>query len=106
MDRAFSNLLTWLTRPMAGVWNRQHEALDIDTAMIIASTLCSATPARILASAAPPPTDSFRNRTGIIQAGEPADLLLADVVEDREGYRLLIDRVFLAGVEHGVKDAC
>jgi len=47
MDKAFSNILSWLTEPIEGVWYRSHEPLSFEEALSKASDMCSRNPARV-----------------------------------------------------------
>lgn len=91
MDRAFSNLLNWLTGDTGGVWNKKHKALPLDKAIVWASAMCSSNAAELLSR-------SGRNfNSGKIETGRKADLLIADVVKKKNLLSLKISGRFLAG---------
>ncbi len=99
MDIAFSNLLNWLTNPIEGVWYEMHEPFSFEEAVLKASMMCSANPARILgiyeANEANP--DNNNTCTGSVQIGKTADLLLADIIKQENLYKINIDKIFVNG---------
>ena len=87
MDRVFENLVGWFRAPMAGVYQREHDALDLPAAFEAASAMCSTNPARLLR------VDDERGR---IVEGHRADLVLLDVTEgERTSCR--VEQVFVGG---------
>jgi N-acetylglucosamine-6-phosphate deacetylase len=48
MDKAFTNLLNWLTEPVRGIWYAEHEKLPFEEALLKTAMMCSSNPARIL----------------------------------------------------------
>ena len=92
MDKAFSNLLSLLTRDMQGVWYRQHTAMPFDSAMLAATGMCSTNPAKMLGL-----LDDLNEGTGAIQSGKWADLLIAKIEGSPGSYRLKILDVFVRG---------
>jgi N-acetylglucosamine-6-phosphate deacetylase len=77
MDRGFANVLHWLMQPMTGVWIRHHEALSPEQALIQASRMASAHPAKLLGIYEQ--EGDSRAGTGSIEAGKWADVVLAEV---------------------------
>ena len=51
MNRAFRNLLNWLTSEMEGIWNRNHSAMDFERALVDVSKICSTNSAALTALA-------------------------------------------------------
>jgi len=110
MDIAFSNVLTWLTRSMEGIWHLMHGPLDFDNALINTSRMCSQVPARLLGIYRPDErkvNQDLSDYTGSIEVGKKADIVIADIQEDKQGYHLEIDKVFLKGnvVDVGFRSA-
>ncbi len=100
MDKAISNLLTWLTHPIDGIWYRHHEAMAFDDALTNSIRMCCQTPARILGLYRPRSfmiNQDLSAYSGSIQVGKSADLIIASIQEQAERYRLEIDRVFVGG---------
>jgi len=87
MDKAFANLLTWFTQPIEGVWNELHKPLSFEDALINASIMCSMNPANILG------LDS----TGTIKIGCNADILITEITNKNNIYKIKIKNVFLKG---------
>lgn len=100
MDVAFSNVLTWLTTPIEGIWHAMHEPLDFEDAVIKASELCSKNPAITLGIYHPSSIQDktlLKNFTGSIEAGKSADIIVVGIDKKDENYRLKIDDVFVKG---------
>lgn len=100
MDKAFANVLTWLTRPMKGIWNAMHPPMDFRTALINTSRMCSQTPARLLGIYRPDErtlNQDLSEYTGSIEVGKKADILIAAIAEEKEKYNVEIETVFLRG---------
>ncbi|HMK37801.1 MAG TPA: amidohydrolase family protein [Bacteroidota bacterium] len=95
MDAAFANLVTWLTTPLEGVWNRVHEPLEFGDALANASAMCSRNPATLLGIYGPGKESDAR--TGSIEVGKSADILVADIERSGGRINLKIDRVFVRG---------
>ena len=60
MRVAFANFLSWLTKPMRGIWKDVHDPLDLDEAILAASHFCSVNPARAMEIFDPPTRSSDR----------------------------------------------
>lgn len=100
MDRAFSNILNWLTAPIEGIWYKLHEPLDFEEALSKTSDMCSRNPARVIGIFEPKAlndSNDLKNYTGSIEAGKSADLVIADIETIRGERRVKIDRVFVKG---------
>lgn len=91
MPVAFSNLLNWLTSQNEGIWNRSHEQLNFEDALVKTSEMISINPAKLL--------DIYDSddKTGSIEEGKKADLIIADIDKTENGYQFRIDKVFVQG---------
>jgi len=92
MPTAFGNLVSWLTRPMEGVWVRRHEALELDAALVAAARMTSTNPARLTGL-------DRKLGLGSIADGCAADLILARLRGRAGACRLEVQRTWLAGQE-------
>jgi len=92
MDVAFSNLLSWLTMDADGVWQKRHEALDFDQAVLAASKCCSKNIVDMLAK-----RGGDRLDTGELVDGKWADLIVADVTGTSGDYNLKVKQVYVRG---------
>ncbi len=102
MDRAFSNVLTWLSTPIEGVWHAMHKPLEFEDALIKTSDMCSKNPAEILGIYNPESKqeeDILKSYTGSIEIGKSADLIIADIEESENGYKLKVENVFVKGYQ-------
>lgn len=99
MDQAFSNLLNWFTSPIEGVWNKVHEPLKFENALLNASAMCSANPAKVLGiySCGKDKIKFDKPCTGSIEAGKSADLIIADIKKNKNQFETKIEQVFLHG---------
>ena len=89
MDRAFENLLNWLTSRMEGIWNRSHPVIDIDDALVTASAICS-TNAAVL-------TGLAEDGTGSITDGAKANLCILDINGSAGDYTVTVDKTIVNG---------
>lgn len=92
MNVAFSNLVSWMTQPMKGIWNDTHKPLSLEKAILTATELCSTTPARLLAM-----TKIEDAPTGRLDTGVPADLFLGKVTGTPGNYSLAVKHTFVRG---------
>ena len=102
MDTAFSNVLTWLTMPIEGVWHEMHYPLSFEEALIKTSYMCSKNPAKILGIYEPKSSNGkslASNFTGSLEVGKSADILITDIAKSDSGYKLNIDKVFVKGYQ-------
>ncbi len=100
MDKAFSNILNWLTSSMEGVWYRVHAPLSFEEAMSKASAMCSRNPARILGIFEPKTAKDEKEMshyTGSIEVGKCADVVIADISGNEGNRRVKIERVLVKG---------
>ena len=92
MPTAVGNILSWLTRPLEGVWVRRHEALPLDAALVAAAKMTATNAARLTGLDRKP-------GLGEIADGRTADLVLARLTGRAGAYRLTVRRTWLAGRE-------
>ncbi len=78
-NRAFSNVTKWLQNTTVGVWNRHHESLSFEQAMMAASQMCSVNPSRLLKMNARTETEPA---TGCLRPGNVADLVIGYWTDD------------------------
>lgn len=100
MDKAFSNILNWLTSPVEGIWYKVHEPLGFEEALSKASDMCSGNPARVIGIFEPDTATEMKNMsryTGSIETGKSADVLVADIGGSQGNRRVKIDTVFVKG---------
>jgi N-acetylglucosamine-6-phosphate deacetylase len=88
MDVAFSNLLSMLTVPMAGVWMREHAALDFEQAVLSVSKMTATNVHRMTGEI---------DDVGEIAPGKRADLVLAKITGKPGNYRLEVHATIVAG---------
>ena len=94
MDVAFSNLLSFLTQDMDGVWYRAHKAMRLERAIPAAARMCATNACSMLKM-----HEAEDPETGSIEEGKWADLLVADIEGKAGDYRLGIQKVFVHGNE-------
>jgi len=75
-DTGYGNMVLWLTTPIPGIWHRTHQALSLHEALVYASVMYSANPARLLGIFN---KHGGRPGCGSVEVGKSADLLVADV---------------------------
>ncbi len=100
MDMAFSNVLTWLTIPIEGIWHAMHKPLEFEDALVKTSNLCSKNPAKILGIYEPTSMQNkllLKNFTGSIETGKSADLIITGIDRIEDSYKLKIEHVFVKG---------
>ena len=100
MKVAFSNIVSWLTRRMPGIWNDEHLPMDTEEAILSAMTMCSINPAKVLGIFDPP--DRWVNQdisvyTGGLQVGKRADLQVVRLIGQPGAYDIDIEQVFQGG---------
>jgi N-acetylglucosamine-6-phosphate deacetylase len=89
MDRAFANLLNWLTIDMQGIWNRLHQALDFEEALVTVSRILSANPCLLMGL-------DKRGRGSVVD-GAKADLCLLDIAGSPGSYRVTVESTIVDG---------
>jgi len=104
MRVGFGNLLSWLTRPMPGIWNEVHEPLGLEDAILVAVQACCANPSAVLGgfdAARYLPADELGGLAGEVEEGRRADLCLIRVVGAPGKYAIEVDEVFVGGRRMG-----
>jgi len=89
MNRAFRNLLNWLTSEMEGIWNRSHNAMDFEQALVDVSKICSTNTAVLTALAG--------QGLGSITDGAQADLCVLDITGSAGNYSVEVDKTIVDG---------
>ncbi len=94
MDVGFSNLLSLLTREIAGVWHRHHAALPLEEALPAASAMSSTNPARMIGL-----LDDPDRSTGSLEPGKMGDIVLGTLEGKPGKYRFRVANLFVRGRE-------
>ncbi len=89
MNRAFANILNWLSCDMPGIWNRQHSAMDFEDAFVAASKICSTNAFTL--------TGLNLEGFGSIKSGAPADLCVLEIVGSPGKFEVQIDATIVDG---------
>ncbi len=100
MRLAFANFLSWLTKPMRGIWKDVHDPLDLDEAVLAASRFCSINPARAMEIFDPPNQKLGQDVSmcaGGIQVGKRADVVLLRVNGAQGAYDVDVVNTFVGG---------
>lgn len=89
MDLAFANILNWLSCEMEGIWNRRHEAMDFEDALVAAAKICSTNPSVLTGLSA----EGF----GSIRDGAQADLCVLDIAGSAGQFEVVVDTTIING---------
>jgi N-acetylglucosamine-6-phosphate deacetylase len=89
MDRGFANLLNWLTVDMQGIWNRRHDALGLDEALVTAAKILSTNPSIL--------TQLDAEGYGSIVNGAKADLCVLEVIGSPGDYKVTVESTIVDG---------
>jgi len=89
MDRGFANLLNWLTTDMQGIWNRLHNALQLEQALVTAAKILSTNPCIL--------TRRDSKGYGSIIEGAKADLCVLDIVGPPGNYKVTVESTIVDG---------
>ncbi|HPO52364.1 MAG TPA: hypothetical protein PK165_06000 [bacterium] len=92
IDRVFSNLLSYLTKQMPGIWHKNHPALNFEKALCITSSCCSTNIVRMIKK-----NNGDDLNTGELKNGKLADLVIGEIKGKPGDYSLKIDSVFIRG---------
>lgn len=92
IDKVFSNLLSYLTRPMPGIWHKKHKPMTFEKALCITSTCCSTNIVRMIGK-----NNGDKLNTGEIKNGKFADLVVGEIKGKPGDYKLDIQSVFIKG---------
>ena len=86
-DKAFSNLLSWLTRKMEGIWIRRHPALDLEKALVSMAKIFSTNSCNMLG------LDS----RGVIEKNKQADLTIGSISGKQGDYIFRAEHTLVNG---------
>ena len=86
-DKAFSNLLSWLTRKMEGIWIRRHPALDLEKALVSMAKIFSTNSCNMLG------LDS----RGVIEKNKQADLTIGSISGEQGDYNFKAEHTLVKG---------
>lgn len=89
MDRAFKNLLNWLTQDMEGIWNPVHPAMGLDAAAAAAAKIYSTNPCALLGL--------DKKGYGKISDGSMADLCVLDISGAPGNYDVKVEKTIVEG---------
>lgn len=89
MDRAFANVLNWLTVGMDGVWAK-HKAMPVADALVGISRAASTNPAMLI---------GLGRKTGSLAVGKCADVILAKLTGKPGKFKLDVKGTFVGGVK-------
>ena len=89
MDRGFANLLNWLTVDMQGIWNRLHNALSFEQALVTAAKILSTNPCIL--------TGLDEKGYGSIIEAAKADLCVLDIVGPPGNYKVTAESTIVDG---------
>ena len=89
MDRGFGNLLNWLTINMEGIWNRLHDALEFEQALVTVAKLLSTNPCVL--------TGLDKKGCGSIADGAKADLCVLDITGSQGSYKVAVESTIVDG---------
>ncbi len=89
MDRGFSNLLNWLTMNMQGIWNRLHNPLEFEEALVTVAKILSTNPCAL--------TGLDKEGCGSIADGAKADLCVLDITGSPGSYNVAVESTIVNG---------
>jgi len=89
MDRGFSNLLNWLTMDMQGIWNRLHDALEFEQALVMIAKILSTNPCLL--------TGLDKEGYGSIADGAKADLCVLDITGSQGSFNVVVGSTIVDG---------
>ncbi len=89
MDRGFANLLNWLSEDMQGIWNRRHDVMQLDQALVTAAKILSTNPCVL--------TQMDRKGFGSIVDGAKADLCVLDIAGLPGNYKVTVELTIVDG---------
>ena len=89
MNRAFKNILNWLTTNMEGIWNRSHPALGFEEALIGATCICSGNACQL--------TGLKDKGFGQIIDGAKANITVIDISGSQGSYKVQVELTIVDG---------
>jgi N-acetylglucosamine-6-phosphate deacetylase len=90
MDKGFSNILSWQTSGMAGIWSGKQKPTPLNQALLNTAKATATNPAKLIG------LDRTR-KTGTLAKGKCADIILADLKGKPGKYSLKIKKTFVCG---------
>ncbi len=89
MDRGFGNLLNWLTISMEGIWNRRHNPLKFEQALVTVAKILSTNPCIL--------TGLDKKGYGRIADGAQADVGVLDITGSPGDFRVIVESTIVDG---------
>ena len=89
MCKAFENMLNWLSVDMEGIWNKKHDALSLEDALVQVAKMYSTNPNKL--------TGRYDEGFGRIADGAKADLTILDITGSAGSYQLTIESTIVNG---------
>ena len=89
MNRGFGNLLNWLTMDMQGIWNRLHNALEFEQALVMITKIFSTNPCLL--------TGLDKQGYGSIDDGAKADLCVLDITGSQGSFKVTVESTIVDG---------
>jgi len=89
MDRGFNNLLNWLTIDMEGIWNRRHNPLEFEQALVTVAKILSTNPCIL--------TGLDKKGYGCIADGAQADVCVLDIAGSSGDFRVVVELTIVDG---------
>ncbi len=89
MDRGFTNLLNWLTIDMEGIWNRRHNPLEFEQALVTVAKILSTNPCIL--------TGLNKKGYGCIADGAQADICVLDINGSPGDFRVVVESTIVDG---------
>jgi len=86
-DKAFSNLLSWLTQEMEGIWIRKHPASDLEKALVSMAKIFSTNSCNMLGL----------KSTGVIEQNKFADLTIGSISGKQGDYNFKVEHTIVNG---------
>ena len=87
MDRAFGNLLNWLSSDVPGIWTRMHAKLPFEESIAAAVKICATNPNRLMG----------RKNFGEIAEGMAADICVLDIKGNSGNYTTTVGMTIVDG---------
>lgn len=89
MNRGFANLLNWFTTDMQGIWNRWHEAMELEKALVATAKIFSTNACRL--------TGLEKQGCGSVVDGAKADLCVLDITGSPGNYKVTVESTIING---------
>jgi N-acetylglucosamine-6-phosphate deacetylase len=89
MNHGFANLLNWLTTDIQGIWNRRHDAMPLNQALVTAAKILSTNPCVL--------TQMDKKGCGSIVDGAKADLCVLNIDGVQGDYKITIEKTIVDG---------